>query len=193
MARSYANPSHHRSEDPPRRHPGAPGPAGRQVPRGPTATAPRARGWHPARLGRLLVLAESRTNRRGVERHGDTFSAVLPQRTVEARRWLRQPSGPLAALRFLSPMARGHGKQRCGGPSRVRVDRRLTGAHGSSTSRPDRARSAPKGSGAAGSLFAYHVVAPSDKEGAVASLRLAGDCVSRTPRAGRHGAVTRSG
>lgn len=36
----------------------------------------RERGWEAARPGRMLVLAESRMNRRAVEQHEDTFSVV---------------------------------------------------------------------------------------------------------------------
>jgi len=48
-------------------------------------------------LGIVMVLADLRVERQRVERHGSTFDAGLPARTVDVRRWLQRPVGPLRA------------------------------------------------------------------------------------------------
>lgn len=62
------------------------------------------RGWHAAHVGRLLVIAESRTSRRRIEAHSALFAAALPARGNDARAWIRRPDGrsELAGLMFLS-------------------------------------------------------------------------------------------
>ncbi|MEO6208311.1 MAG: helix-turn-helix transcriptional regulator [Candidatus Limnocylindrales bacterium] len=67
----------------------------------------RERGWHVRTVARLLVLPEDRTVRRRVASHATTFDVALPARSVEVRRWLRTPTGPLAGVLFLSRPA-GH-------------------------------------------------------------------------------------
>ncbi len=62
----------------------------------------RDRGWEVRSTTRLLVLPDDRTARRRVEQHAVTFRTALPARTVEIRRWLRQPDGPKAGVLFLS-------------------------------------------------------------------------------------------
>lgn len=79
--------------------------------------------WKARRLGRIALIEESGANRRAVERHRDTFAAAFPQRSVEARRWIRAPDGDLAAIRFSPAMLRGHGRQGRGGPTRIRAPR----------------------------------------------------------------------
>lgn len=65
-------------------------------------------GWRPATVARLLVLPDHRTARRQVERAGNTLARAYPLRGWEARRWLRQPTGPGDGLLFLPPTtARG--------------------------------------------------------------------------------------
>ena len=61
----------------------------------------RERGWRAAAIGRLLVVAGTHRNRDVVRRHEATFGVVLPSGSRAARRWIRQPRGPLAALWFL--------------------------------------------------------------------------------------------
>jgi transcriptional regulator with XRE-family HTH domain len=73
----------------------------------------RDRNWHAVRVGRLLVIGESRTSRRRVEAHRATFDAALPARGVDVRTWIRSPHAgpPLAGLIFLSsgrPVAARH-------------------------------------------------------------------------------------
>jgi hypothetical protein len=60
------------------------------------------RGWHPASVSRLLVLPNDKTARRRVAMHRTTFDAAAPARTLEVRRWLREPSGPISGLVFVS-------------------------------------------------------------------------------------------
>jgi transcriptional regulator with XRE-family HTH domain len=49
------------------------------------------RGWRGRSVGRILVIAGSRTARRRVERHATIFDAAFPARTIAVRRWLRRP------------------------------------------------------------------------------------------------------
>ena len=78
-------------------------------------------GWRPAAVGRILVVPESTTIRRTVERHRTVFDASYPARSREVRAWIRDPVGPLAGLWFLSPTREMRHKQVAGGAKRVRV------------------------------------------------------------------------
>lgn len=78
------------------------------------------RGWRPTVIGRLLLVADGATQRRIVAAHEHTFSAAFPDRSRRARQWLRYPSGPLAALWFLSPTNPGRGNRLRFGSERVR-------------------------------------------------------------------------
>lgn len=83
-------------------------------------------GWKPRWVSRLLVIQDTTTARRRVERHDGLFATAFPLRGVEASRWLRQPDGAVGALLFLSPSNPGGVKQR-GMPShRVRRPRSAT-------------------------------------------------------------------
>ena len=59
------------------------------------------RGWQAEAVGVVMVLADLRVERQRVERHRSTFDAALPARTVEVRRWLERPAGPLRGISFL--------------------------------------------------------------------------------------------
>jgi transcriptional regulator with XRE-family HTH domain len=50
------------------------------------------RGWRGRAVGRILVVAESRTNRRRIASHGATFDSAFPARTTAVKRWLGRPS-----------------------------------------------------------------------------------------------------
>jgi transcriptional regulator with XRE-family HTH domain len=67
------------------------------------------RQWKPARVGRLLVIGESRTARRRVIAHQTIFEAELPDRFLAVRRFLADPTlaAPVRGLMFLpgSPQA----------------------------------------------------------------------------------------
>lgn len=79
-------------------------------------------GWAPtSAIGRLLVLPDLSTTRRRVERHGAVLDLAYPARGSAARRWLRQPGGPLSGLLFIRMDASGAQvvsrkriRQRCG-------------------------------------------------------------------------------
>jgi Holliday junction resolvase-like predicted endonuclease len=79
------------------------------------------RGWSmPAggSVGRLLVVRESRTARRRVAGHGETFLAAFPHRLVTVRRWLRDPTGlpALSGLLFLAHGRQAVARHRVAGP-----------------------------------------------------------------------------
>jgi transcriptional regulator with XRE-family HTH domain len=84
----------------------------------------RDRGWQPARVARLLVIAEHRTARRRVDQHAATFTSAFSLRGAELRRWLRAPtSEAVSGLWFLS-IPPGASAMRGGGArERVRVPR----------------------------------------------------------------------
>jgi transcriptional regulator with XRE-family HTH domain len=62
------------------------------------------RGWAGASVSRLLVILESRTARRRIERHGATFSNAFPDRSWAVQRWIRSPDDrrALRGLWFLT-------------------------------------------------------------------------------------------
>jgi transcriptional regulator with XRE-family HTH domain len=60
------------------------------------------RGWPATSVTRLLVVPDDRTTRRRVETLAKTFASALPARTVEIRRWLREPEGDRHGVLFLS-------------------------------------------------------------------------------------------
>jgi hypothetical protein len=63
-------------------------------------------GSTPASISRVLILPADRTVRRIIERHAATMTAIYPLRSREFRAWLRQPSGPISAIWFVSEVAR---------------------------------------------------------------------------------------
>lgn len=81
----------------------------------------RERGWWPSSVGQLLVVGEASAQRRLVARHDHIFLASFPQRGREARSWLVNPAGPLAALWFLTPSNTVTGKRPRRTPQRIRV------------------------------------------------------------------------
>jgi transcriptional regulator with XRE-family HTH domain len=64
----------------------------------------RDRGWIGWGVGRILVVADTRTSRRRVAEHAATFDSAFPSRTVAVTRWLRRPvaSRPFSGLWFLA-------------------------------------------------------------------------------------------
>jgi transcriptional regulator with XRE-family HTH domain len=60
-------------------------------------------GVPPAAVARLLVLGDTRTNRRRVARLAPVFGAAYPASPAAVRRWLRRPDGPLAGCVFVRP------------------------------------------------------------------------------------------
>ena len=53
----------------------------------------RARGWHARVTARVLVVWDTRTNRRRIETHASSVRAALPAGTREVLAWLRDPAG----------------------------------------------------------------------------------------------------
>lgn len=88
----------------------------------------RARfGWHPAVVGRLLVLPSNTSARRRIAAHAETFRSVLPARGSELRAWLRTPVGSIAGIWFLPVIASAYGRRRLIGPKRVRCPKESDG------------------------------------------------------------------
>lgn len=81
----------------------------------------RERGWHARVVGRLVFVAGTHANRLAVTRHAATFDTTLPQRSGDARRWLRQPSDGLAALWFVASIPGGRVRDGRGTGQRVRA------------------------------------------------------------------------
>lgn len=81
----------------------------------------RERGWHAGVVGRVVFVAGTHANRLAVTRHAATFGTSLPQRAGDARRWLREPSGGLAALWFVAFIPGGRATDGRGTGQRVRA------------------------------------------------------------------------
>jgi transcriptional regulator with XRE-family HTH domain len=62
----------------------------------------RGRGWQPTSVSVWAAVSDTPTNRRRVAAHEVTLRSALPSRGSEVGRWLRRPSGSVAALSFLS-------------------------------------------------------------------------------------------
>lgn len=61
------------------------------------------RGWEPARVGRVVALPGTTSNRAVIDRHRAIFDTSFPARAGSLRRWLRGPSGDgVAAVWFVS-------------------------------------------------------------------------------------------
>jgi transcriptional regulator with XRE-family HTH domain len=80
-------------------------------------------GWQPLHFARLVVLPEDRTARRAVARHGAILGAALPARNREVRRWLANPTAPVAGLMFLTPSQLVGTKRNPSAIQRVRTPR----------------------------------------------------------------------
>ncbi len=82
----------------------------------------RESGWAPLIVARVLVLADTRTNRRRVEEHAATVRAALPAGTRAVQHWLAHPRSPgIAGVWFATDVRRAaaNGGQR----DRMRVPR----------------------------------------------------------------------
>jgi transcriptional regulator with XRE-family HTH domain len=80
----------------------------------------RDRGWQPASVSRVLVVADGSTNRDRVARLGATFRAAFPDRGVAVSRWLRSPHGAISGLLFLRYDTAGGGTRPAAARQRVR-------------------------------------------------------------------------
>ena len=59
-------------------------------------------GFRPATVGAALIFPEDRTARRVAAKFAATLAAAYPDRNRSVRRWLRNPSGRLRGLWFLT-------------------------------------------------------------------------------------------
>ena len=80
----------------------------------------KERGWEAAVVARILVLADTSTNRRRLARFASTVDASLPAGTREVRAWLESPGSPGVAGVWFLANGRGAAVTR-GGRSRVRL------------------------------------------------------------------------
>jgi hypothetical protein len=71
-------------------------------------------------VGRLLVLPSTNVARRRVDRSTDVLGIAFPSRGPRVRDWLREPSGDLAGILFVSNTNGSGDTHRRGGPKRVR-------------------------------------------------------------------------
>ena len=67
-----------------------------------------------------LVIADTMTSRRRVARLASTFEAAFPVRGHAVRRWLREPTAPVAGLLFLTYAPPGSGRKARSVRERVR-------------------------------------------------------------------------
>jgi len=81
------------------------------------------RGWTATTVARLVVVPERAAVRRLVAQHASSLEASLPARSREVRAWLKEPSGALAGLWFLSSANQIGGIQVQVGRQRVRRPR----------------------------------------------------------------------
>jgi transcriptional regulator with XRE-family HTH domain len=83
----------------------------------------RTHGWEPARIGRLLVFPDDRTQRRRVADHESVITGAYPMRSRRAKAWCRAPEGAMSGLLFLPDSIPGGHKVGRGPRQRVRVPR----------------------------------------------------------------------
>ena len=77
-------------------------------------------GWQAANVGRLLVLPSDRTARRRVAAHAPLLARALPNSAADVRRWLREPSGPLDGILFMTDSDQASGRHGTSARRRVR-------------------------------------------------------------------------
>jgi hypothetical protein len=78
-------------------------------------------GWRPLIVARILVLPEESRRRRIVESRASVFRAAYPATSREIRAWIREPSGPMAGIWFLSPTDEERRNRVPGGARRIRL------------------------------------------------------------------------
>jgi hypothetical protein len=94
-------------------------------------------GWRPTTIGRIILLPEETAARRAVARHAAALNAGFPHRSRQLRAWLREPTGSVSGIWFLSHV----GSVDTGrNPSAIRRVRRRASR---SDPAPPRGRSAP--------------------------------------------------
>ncbi len=60
----------------------------------------RERGWDPLAVSAWVIVADTKTNWRRVQRHAAVLRAAFPRDGRTLRSWLRDPAVPVAALSF---------------------------------------------------------------------------------------------
>lgn len=93
-------------------------------------------GWTAATVSRLLVLPDASTPRRRVRSHAAIFDRAYPVRGHDVRRWLRQPSGQLAGVLFLSPTKMVGARRELASRRRIAHQRRPRAERGEAQARP---------------------------------------------------------
>jgi len=78
-------------------------------------------GWRSGSVARLVVLADSRTNRRHVAEHRTMLRSAFPADGRRLDGWLRSPAEPISMLTMWGDKS---ASARSGGPTRVRVQGR---------------------------------------------------------------------
>lgn len=74
-------------------------------------------GWRPTRIGRILLVLHTMTNRRRLATLGSLVTAAYPSDSREVRRWLRDPVGGRGDPRGGAPdLGRRSDARRAGGP-----------------------------------------------------------------------------
>lgn len=83
-----------------------------------------ALGWTPRAVGSVLVLPETTCSRLRVAQHRVVLDTTLPGKTIDVRRWMREPRGPLEAIWFLRYSSGSGRRGGHGGPLRIEPARR---------------------------------------------------------------------
>jgi hypothetical protein len=78
-------------------------------------------GFDPVAVGRILVLPDTATARRQVQRLTPALDSMFPARTWEVRRWLRKPVGDIDGILFVADTNRGSASGDQRGRIRVRA------------------------------------------------------------------------
>jgi transcriptional regulator with XRE-family HTH domain len=81
-------------------------------------------GWRPLTISRLLVLWDSRTNRRRIARVRPIFDTAFPLRGRAVRAWLKRPDIAMSGLLFVADATPAGTRRRATG--RIAVRRRRT-------------------------------------------------------------------
>ena len=79
----------------------------------------KSRRWYPKTVSTWVVIAASRTNARRIAEHRMVLHTAFPAGLREIRRWLREPTGSVAAI----SMWRDRGRSHTGPRRRVRRPR----------------------------------------------------------------------
>jgi hypothetical protein len=88
--------------------------------------------WRTVVVARVLVLPEDGTSRRRWATAQKLLSTAMPSSTVDVKRWIREPRGPLAGVWFLPLSGRSSASKSFGSGERVRRPKspRHTGRNG---------------------------------------------------------------